>query len=203
MKGNKGRSAKGKSGRGIPAPAVPLVTLEPEVGLALEPLTPAFLLKTLGDLKVPTIALPAEVLTVDGRTAMGRIFVPASAHNHDGPMRAEEWMNEPTDFFPFLADDAETPVLLNRHEVQVLTVPAHADAGDVIEGEGGPAEPQVVVDCRGRLLSGTIVIDMPEEHRRVLDVLNRPGRFLTLRDGARHHLVQKDRITRVQETRKE
>jgi hypothetical protein len=44
---------------------------------------------------------------------------------------------------------------------------------------------------------------MPEEQRRVLDVLNRPGRFLTLRDGARHHLVQKNRITRVQETRKE
>jgi hypothetical protein len=44
---------------------------------------------------------------------------------------------------------------------------------------------------------------MPEEHRRVLDYLNRPGRFLTLRDGDRHHLVQKNRITRVQETREE
>ena len=199
MKRSQERSAKGKSD-GRPAPAVPLVNLEPEVGLALEPLTPAFLLKSLGDLRVPTIALPAEVLTVDGRTATGRIFVPASAHNHDGPMRAEEWMNEAADFFPFLADDAEAPVLLNRHEVLVLTVPAHADAGDVpLEG----LEPEVVVDCRGRRLSGTVVIDMPEEHRRVLDYLNRPGRFLTLRDGARHHLVQKDRITRVQETRKE
>ena len=200
MKRSPGRSTKGKNGGGHPAPAVPLVNLEPEVGLALEPLTPAFLLKSVGDLRVPTIAIPAEVLTVDGRTATGRIFVPASAHNHDGPMRAEEWMNEAADFFPFLADDAEAPVLLNRHEVLVLTIPAHADAGDVVP-EG--LEPQVVVDCRGRRLSGTVVIDMPEEHRRVLDYLNRPGRFLTLRDGARHHLVQKDRITRVQETRKE
>ena len=110
-------------------------------------------------------------------------------------------MNEPTDFFPFLADDADAPVLLNRHEVLVLTVPAHADAGDVVPGEA--LEREIVVDCRGRLLSGKVVIDMPEANRRVLDVLNRPGRFLTLRDGARHHLVQKDRITRVQETRKE
>ena len=176
---------------------------EPEPGLALEPLTPAFLLKTVGDLRVPMIALPAEVLTADGQLARGRIFLPASAHNHDGPMRAEEWMNEPTDFFPFLPDDAEKPVLLNRHEVEVLTVPAHADASDVVVGADGAPEPHVILDCRGRLFSGTIVIDMPEEHRRVLDVLNRPGRFLTLRDGARHHLVQKDRITRVQETRKE
>jgi hypothetical protein len=180
-----------------------MVDLEPDAGLDLEPLTPAFLLKNMGDLRVPTVALPAEVLTVDGRTATGRIFVPASAHNHEGPMRAEEWMNEPSDFFPFLADDADAPVLLNRHDVQVLTVPAHADAGDVLEGAAAAPSPRVVIDCRGRLLSGTIVIDMPEEHRRVLDVLNRPGRFLTLRDGSRHHLVQKNRITRVQETRKE
>ncbi len=218
MKPSQGRRSKGgsrhrdvpalpaakprKGGRRPLAPTVPLVTLETEPGLRLEPLTPAFLLKSIGDLRVPTVALPAEVLTVDGRTATGRIFVPASAHNHDGAMRAEEWMNEPTDFFPFLSDDANEPELLNRHEVLVLTVPAHADAGDVVEGIR-PPEPQVVVDCRGRRLSGTVVIDMPEEHRRVLDYLNRPGRFLTLRDGGRHHLVQKDRITRVQETRKE
>jgi hypothetical protein len=203
MKGSKGQDAKGKGGRRTLAPAVPVVILEEENGLPLEPLTPAFLLKSLGDLRVPMVALAAEVTTADGRIARGRVFLPASAHNHDGPMRAEEWMNEPTDFFPFLADDTEAPVLLNRHEVEVLTVPAHADAGSVVEDGDEAQAPHVVVDCRGRLLSGTIVIDMPEEHRRVLDVLNRPGRFLTLRDGARHHLVQKDRITRVQETRKE
>ncbi len=84
----------------------------------------------------------------------------------------------------------------------VLTVPAHADAGDQVEGVA-LVERRVSVDCRGRRLSGVLSIDMPEEHRRVLDYLNRPGRFLTLRDGDRHHLVQKNRITRVQETREE
>jgi hypothetical protein len=184
-------------------PAVPVVALEPDVeDLPLEPLTPAFLVRNLGDLRVPTIALPAEVVTVDGRTARGRIFIPAASHNHDGAMRAEEWMNEQADFFPFLPDAASEPELLNRHEVLVLTVPAHADAGDLVPGMRLP-ERSVSIDCRGRRLSGTLVIDMPEEHSRVLDYLNRPGRFLTLRDGQRHHLIQKDRITRVQENRKE
>jgi hypothetical protein len=176
------------------------VSLETEGALTLEPLTPAFL--TLGDLRVPTVALPAEVLAVDGRSATGRIFVPAAAHTHGGAMRAEEWMNEASDFFPFLPDDAERPVLLNRREVLVLTVPAHADAGDVAEGVT-PPERSVVLDCGGRRLSGTLVIDMPEGHNRVLDYLNRPGRFVTLRDGGRHHLVQKARITRVHENGEE
>ena len=139
---------------------------------------------------------------MDGRTATGRIFVPAAAYRHAGAMRAEEWMNESADFFPFLPDASKEPELLNRHEILVLTVPAHADAGDVVEGSRLP-ERNVVIDCRGKRLSGTLVIDMPEEHSRVLDYLNRPGRFLILRDGLRHHLIQKDRITRVQETRKE
>jgi hypothetical protein len=34
----------------------------------------------------------------------------------------------------------------------------------------------------------------------VLDLLNRPGAFLTVRDGDHHHLVRKSRITRVSET---
>lgn len=207
------RSGKERPSRGHPrerppgkaAPRggeVPLLAFEPEPPLRLEPLTPAFLVKNLGDLRVPTLALPAEVLTVDGRSAVGRIFVPAAAHSHGGAMRADEWMNEPADFFPFLPDDAEQPVLLNRHEVLILTVPAHADAGDLVDTVPLP-EKTVTVDCRGRRLSGRLVIDMPEEHSRVLDYLNRPGRFLTLRDGPRHHLVQKSRITRVQETREE
>ena len=44
---------------------------------------------------------------------------------------------------------------------------------------------------------------MPEANRRVLDYLNRPEAFLTLREGDRHHLVRKARITRVVEIREE
>jgi hypothetical protein len=33
----------------------------------------------------------------------------------------------------------------------------------------------------------------------MLDLLNRPGAFLNVRDGERHHLVCKARITRVSE----
>jgi hypothetical protein len=210
-----GKAARGENGkhprrRGAarprateaPGQRVPVVALEPEPGLPLEPLTPAFLLRTFEDLRVPTVALPAEILTVDGRVSSGRIFVPAAAHTHEGVMRAEEWLNDPSDFFPFLPDDASRPVLLNRHEVIIVTVPAEADAGSVAEGATLP-ERKVTVDCGGRRLSGTLVIDMPEEHQRVLDYLNRPGRFLTLRDRGRHHLIQKNRITRVKETREE
>ena len=40
---------------------------------------------------------------------------------------------------------------------------------------------------------------MPANHSRLLDLLNRPGAFLNVREGERHHLVSKARITRVSE----
>ena len=81
----------------------------------------------MSELRVPTLALSAEVLCADGRSLRGRIFIPVTASRHTGPMRAEEWINEPASFFPFLADDSETPMVLNKQEILALSVPASAD----------------------------------------------------------------------------
>jgi hypothetical protein len=170
---------------------------------ALEPLTPEFLVKTGGDLRLPTVPLSAEIVTVGGQRVRGRVFIPATAHFHDGAMRAEEWLNEEADFFPFLEDGATTAALLNRSEVLVMTVGAAAAAGEPAEADEALPRREVVLECGGRRLKGTLVIDMPEDQSRVLDFLNRRGRFVTLRDGPHHHLVQKKRITRVEEARED
>ena len=84
----------------------------------------------MGEFQVPTVPLPAEVLTVEGRKLAGRIFVPAAASKHTGAMRAEEWMEEGQPFFPFLADGAPSSVILNKRQVVALSLP--------IEGFDGP-----------------------------------------------------------------
>jgi hypothetical protein len=154
----------------------------------------------MSELRVPTLALAAEVACADGRTFTGRIFIPAAASHHTGPMRPDEWINEPLPFFPFLPDDASMPVMLDKHTVLVVTL------------EGGPgAEPEedlgfpqkVVVECGGKRLEGVIHIDMPENQRRVQDYLNRFELFFTLIDGTRRHLVQKHHVTRVIEVRED
>jgi hypothetical protein len=150
------------------------------------------------ELRVPTVAVPAEVACVDGRTFTGRIFIPAAASHHSGPMRPEEWINESLSFFPFLPDDASVPVMLDKHTVLVVTVGA-GDSPETQEDLG--FEQRVAVECGDRRLEGVLHIDMPEHHRRVQDYLNRPELFLTLWEGTRRHLVQKHHITRVIEIR--
>jgi hypothetical protein len=152
----------------------------------------------MSELRVPTVAMNAEITCLDGRSFRGRIFVPASSSLHDGPMRAEEWLNAAGSFFPFLPDEADTSVILNKVEVLTLSVPG--------EPERPPEEHVdldrcVVVECGARELRGHLHIDMPAHHSRVLDYLNRPEGFLALHDGERLLLVQKQNITRVVEVR--
>jgi hypothetical protein len=152
------------------------------------------------ELRVPTVALAAEVACADGRTFTGRIFVPAAASHHSGPMRPEEWINEPLPYFPFLPDDAAVPVMLNKHTVVTVTL----QGGDGSETELPIGlERRVAIECGERRLEGMVHIDMPENHQRVQDYLNRFELFLTLTDGPRRHLVQKQRITRVIEIRED
>ena len=155
----------------------------------------------MDELRVPTVALAAEILCADGRRFRGRIFVPAAAPTHAGPARAEDWMNESSLFFPFLPEEGPPAVLLNKRETLVVTVAAEADAEDLPEA-AGPGH-RVAVEAESARLEGTIVVTMPEGHGRVLDYLNRPQRFLMLREGDRQHLIQKERITRVLEISEE
>jgi hypothetical protein len=65
------------------------------------------------------------------------------------------------------------------------------------ERESTGVRRRVVVECRDRSFEGEIVIDMPPHLSRVSDYLNGPDPFLIVRDGGRHHLIRKTRITRV------
>jgi hypothetical protein len=148
--------------------------------------------------QIPRLLRAAEVLVADGRVLRGRVFLPATAASHPGAMRAEEWMNDPQPFFPFLPDGEGSPVILNKDRLVVVTVAATADHDETLDEVGAPVR-RVSVECGALRLTGDVLVDMPANHSRVLDLLNRPGAFLNVRDGERHHLVSKTRITRVSE----
>jgi hypothetical protein len=144
---------------------------------------------------VPALAVAAEILCAGGGSIAGRIFVPAVSARHEGPMWAEEWLNDPAPFFPFLQNDQARPVLINKREVLVVTLAATVDHHDG-HLAAGPL-PRVALECEGRRVTGEILIAPALQGQRLIDCLNGADAFLTLREGDRHHLVQKQRIARV------
>ena len=163
---------------------------------------PEFTTTDVHGFQVPRLLRTAEVLFADGRVLRGRVFLPAAAQSHPGAMRAEEWLNDPAAFVPFLPDGEGRPVILNKAQLTVVTVAASADRDDALEHGGAPVR-RVLVECGAVRIEGEVVVDMPANHSRVLDLLNRDGAFLNVREGERHHLVCKARITRVSEPAKD
>jgi hypothetical protein len=146
---------------------------------------------------VPRLLRAAEVVCADGRVLRGRVFLPAAAESHTGAVRMAEWLEEPGWFFPFLPDGEGRPVLLSKHQLIVVTVAANVED----EGaEAGVPRRRIRVECGVLRLEGEVLIDMPASHSRVLDLLNRPGDFLTLRSGDHNLFVRKSRIVRVSES---
>lgn len=154
------------------------------------------------DLRVPVAALPVEVRYTDGRTVVGRIFVPATALHHEGPTRADEWINDGGRFFPFLPNDSAQSVLVNKEMVLAIQVPAWAAESDPSEQVPAP-ERVIAVECSGASFQGVVSIDMPTDHGRVLDYLNCDFAFLHLRVGGRHLLINKRQVSRVVEVRED
>jgi hypothetical protein len=150
------------------------------------------------DLRVPTIPVDAEVRLAGGEKLSGRIYLPPALAGHGGPPRVEEWLNAKEAFFPFECQGGEGFLILNKDEILAVTVTASANLLPLPEDVEIP-ERRITVSVEGTPITGLLAVDMPKEHLRVLDVLNRAGDFLTLRDGDSHHLVQKRRITRVLE----
>lgn len=150
------------------------------------------------DLRVPTICLPVEIRCLTGRSVLGDIFLPAYSSRQAGPMGPEEWTDTVPHFFPVRSREASTTVLLNRDAVVALTVPASANELDSQSLVDCPVA-RVAVEAGGARFEGDIVVDMPPDQRRVLDWLNAPHTFLTVRTGIAHHLIQKRHITSVVE----
>jgi hypothetical protein len=144
------------------------------------------------DLRVPTVAMAAEIRYFDERPLAGRIFLPPRDSEHGGPVEPAEWLNHPNAIFPFVQDGEANATILNKRYVVVLTV-------DVPNGELPLLGAPVRIECGTLSLEGVLESEMPENRRRLLDFTNRPESFLVLRSGAKRHIIQKRRITTITE----
>ncbi len=152
----------------------------------------------MAELRVPTVTVDVDIVYADGNELSGRIFLPALASRHEGPTRADEWINDRVPFFPLVMEQQEGAVLLNKDRVVVLTV--HG-----MHPESAPSDmiptALVRVICAGHEYAGMFQIELPEGRMRVQDYLNQPQRFIALYEGERCHLIRRIFIDRVVEIR--
>ncbi len=150
------------------------------------------------DFRIPVVQVTAQLHFPDGSVMSGTVFIPASSPDHSGRMRVGEWLNSSEPFFPFQNPVSSTSVLINKSNILSLSVVHEPDMD-------GFDEVQLVPQCKVRLfmshseLEGGLIMEMPENRLRVLDVLNHEQPFLFLLEGEREVHVNKNFIFRVTE----
>jgi hypothetical protein len=153
-------------------------------------------------LAVPTRPVSLTVLTVDGSTLRGRVFLRMNAEAHAGPETVQDRLNDP-DLFLTLSTPGETPVVfLNKIQLIRIELPEELpEAEGLLEGlETGPEaamEPIRVQLINGEQLSGSVRIEGPTGKMRLSDFLNTQPAFFSLKGTDRLHLLHKRFIARV------
>lgn len=149
-----------------------------------------------------------EIVCADATRQRGQLFLAPSAAHHAGAERPEERLNDDCDFFPFLPDKHERSVIVNKHQVIVLSLDLtqseqlrrwwgiDADDDELLIPH---MKQRILVECDGVELEGVLVMDAPQHQRRTLDLLNRAERFICLRDHDQLHLINRKRIVRASE----
>lgn len=134
-----------------------------------------------------------------GEQLAGEIFLNPASRFRSAPQGPAEFLNEDDPFFA-LALAAGDIVLVAKSRVESLV----AGPEDLADEDEGPVVPQpvgvAITVASGAVVRGTISIDAPPSHARLLDFLNsNHERFLRVADAGRVILVNRQAIGHVHE----
>ena len=151
----------------------------------------------MDELRVPTVALMAEIALASGRRIKGELFRSAVSDRHEGPPRPDEWANGPEKFFPFRSAEGNEVLVINKSQLAIAQVTLPPE--DEIERTARHQD--VVVECSGGVVKGTVLINLPEHHQRLLDFMNQPEQFISIRNEQQCYLINKNYIIDIKEAR--
>lgn len=151
--------------------------------------------------QVPKFEAKVELLLADNRRLNGRIFLPILTSNPLGHTPLLDWMNEQSDFFPFLPDNSKDAEILSKQALveAIVNTDLYQSEIDEIMEQTVWVE-QIEVHCDPYVvLNGNVLLNLPPGRSRVLDYLNQSTRFFAVRNGSRSHLINKRFVTGVKE----
>jgi hypothetical protein len=146
----------------------------------------------MSDYRIEKTRSPVVIKTHSGETITGEMFLQPFARPDGGTERPADILNGNERFFPVALSGGEL-ILVSKEQVLELATDAGRDEYEERARISRPA----VIEIRlisGEKHAGAIFLELPAEHARLLDFLNRGGeRFLTLH-GSDHLLLINRRV---------
>ena len=150
----------------------------------------------MSDYRIEKSRSPVVIKTHSGETITGEMFLQPFARPDGGTERPADILNGKDPFFPVALTDGQLLLVAKGQVLELAT-----DVGrDEYEERSRIARP-AIIELRlisGATHAGAIFLEMPVEHSRLLDFLNRDDeRFLTLHGTDTLLLVNREMIEHV------
>lgn len=161
------------------------------------------------ELRLPTTAVPVTLRLVAGQRVEAELFLADATRTGHSKLLDDvaALLDEPTAFLPVRV--AKQVQLYAKPALLYVSIARHSEDDDDGAFIDVPSEVitlydrqhHVTVDLAGEhgALTGMLFDSSPSDRPRVIDHLNRSGRFLRLWTEATHYLINKDQIIRVTE----
>ncbi len=150
----------------------------------------------MSDYRIEKNRCPVVVTTHSGETIAGEMFLQPFGRPDGGTERPQDILNNDEPFFPLSISSEETVLIAKE---QVFEVAVDFDPTDMEETES--LSRPTVIEVRlisGATHAGAIFLQLPLEHSRLLDFLNRDcKRFVTLHGTDRRLLINRRVIERI------
>jgi hypothetical protein len=141
-----------------------------------------------------TTRCPVRLSLTDGRQLDAEIYLLPDPMRPGGVVTVEGTVDGPRDFIPVHLGDANA--LLSRGAIRTIEMMADGPGTGEIDAGGSLDVVYLRLDS-GETISGVLVSMAPVASLRMSDVFNRPGRFLTLREGDKLILVSKAHLVQA------
>lgn len=137
---------------------------------------------------------------MDGKQLAGEIFLNPASRFRSAPQGPAEFLNEGEEFFALALEHGRT-ALVAKSRVEWMTADPQGEPADDPDASVIPHPVTVAITvASGAVLRGTMAIDAPPSHARLLDFLNtNHDRFLRVADAGRVILVNRQAIDHVHE----
>jgi hypothetical protein len=151
----------------------------------------------MDELRVPKRRTPVEIQLRHGVIHRFAVFLGDFAHDHSGPERLSDLLNDSGDFVPAYDLDSDSMTFLNREGVLVARLPGHAEL-EVAEQLTLPTEHDVEIVLEdGARLRGLVSYVLPPDHSRLIDFLNDAPLFFRLFEQTSVALINKRHVASV------
>jgi len=153
-----------------------------------------------GRFKIPKMSVPIICRTIASETINGEIFLVATASGGYTTHQILEFFNSDGPFFPVRLSSADRPGLLRKASINHAIVP---DLAGHLQDETSITLAQkkdaIVHFPFGESVRATVILDLPEESCRILDLLSLPNDFFAALIENTYSVINSNHVYKIEE----